>query len=223
MPTWTQPSPLPGPIDTARTVIRRHQKGDGPRLHAAVRASRHLPWLWLPWATTDDPDLDDCVYRVETILRRDRDPIALGFSAAVVDRAGGELLGGLSFHNVDAGESTTEVGYWIRGDRQGEGLCTEAVAAFITAGFADQADGGWGFRRITLLCAEQNTASWRVAEKLGMRLERRERAERYSARPTPGYLDSLGYAVLADEWDAAAGRARPGIAWPSPHDGDSSD
>lgn len=216
MRSWTPPSPIPGPIETARTIIRPYRKGDGPWLHAAVNARRDVVWLWLPWATSDHADVDDSIYFVERALRRAEDPAGRDFPLAVLDRAQTMILGGVGYHRIDAAESTAEVGYWMRGDRHGEGLCTEAVGAFITAGFAPQAEGGWGFRRITLLCAAENVASARVAEKLGMRLERRERAERYSERvPTPGYLDSLGFAVLASEWDAATRRARPGIGWPT--------
>jgi len=72
-------------------------------------------------------------------------------------------------------------------------------------------------RWLSGLCAADNIAARRVAEKLGLRLERRERAERYSDHaPAPGYLDALGYAVLADEWDFEAQRAKPDIAWPAP-------
>ena len=215
MRSWTPPSPLPGPIETARTVIRPYQKGDGPRLHQAVNVRRDVVWLWLPWATSDHADIDDSIYFVEQALRRSKDAACRSFVVAVLDRDQRAILGGLGFHRIDADESTAEIGYWIRGDRHGEGLCTEAAAAFITAGFTAQEHGGWGFRRITLLCAAENTGSWRVAEKLGMRLERHERAERYSERaPIPGYLDSLGFAVLASEWDAVTQRARPGIGWP---------
>lgn len=215
MRTWTPPSPLPGPLETARTIIRLYQKGDGPRLYAAVNACRDLLWLWLPWATSDHADIDDSIFFVEKVMRRSREPDCRDFPVAVFDRDGATFLGGLGFHRIVAQESTAEVGYWIRGDRHGEGLCTEAAAAFITAGLTPQADGGWGFRRITLLCAADNIASSRVANKLGMRLERRERAERYSEHaPTPGYLDSLGFAVLASEWDFETQRAKPAIAWP---------
>ncbi len=214
---WTIPSPLPGRIEASRTLIRRYRKGDGPRLHAAIAASRDLAWLWLPLDSSGDADVDDTTFYVEQARRSVAKRDCRDFPLAVLDRDEATLLGGVSFHHVDVGESTAEVGYWIRGDRQGEGLCTETVGALVTAGFTAQEEGGWGFRRITVLCAAANVGSVRVAQKLGLRLERRERAERYGDRaPSPGYLDSLGFGVLASEWDFAAHRAKPGIAWPSP-------
>lgn len=182
-----------------------------------MSARRDLTWLWLSWVTSDPPDPDDSIFFVERTLRRALEPSCRDFPLAVFDRDETTLLGVVGFHRIDGPQSTAEVGYWIRGDRQSQGFCTEAVGAFLTAGFTPRVLNGWGFRRIILSCAAENIASWRVAEKLGMRLERRERAERYSDRaPTPGYLDSLGYAVLASEWDVRAQRARPGIGWSSP-------
>lgn len=214
MTLWTPPSPLPGPVQTERTVIRVYRRTDARALHEAVLASRAEPWLWLQWVS-DPPGLDDCVARIEGILRDVVDPSCRYFSMAVFDRDETTYLGEVSFHHIDSRERTAEVGYWIRSDHGGAGLCTEAAAALITNGFAPQESGGWGFRRIKLLCAVENVASWRVAEKLGLRRERYERAERYATRPTTGYVDSVGYAVLADEWDSKTHRALPGIGWSS--------
>jgi len=215
MDSWSPPSPVPI-VAGARVLVRTFRKGDGPAMHAAVSASRDLAWLTLRWATAEHPDLDDCVYFVERAARQVAEPDCRSFPMAVVARGDDTVLGGVGFHAIVARESTAEVGYWMRGDRNGEGLCAEAVAAFITSGLTARDRGGWGFRRITLLCAAANPPSRRVAEKLGLRLERRERAERYQASgPTQGYLDTLGYAVLAGEWDFEARRAKPGIAWPA--------
>lgn len=217
MGNWKPPSPLPGPIKTVRTLVRPYRKGDGPRLHAAISASRDLVWLTMGWWTDGEADLDDCIYYVEKVLRRSAEPGCRHFTLAIFDPDENTSLGGCGFHHINDKERAAEIGYWLRGDRNGEGLCTEAVGALITSGLTPQEDGGWGFRRISLLCAADNVASYRVAEKLGLRLERRERAERYSDHaPTPGYLDTLGYAVLADEWDFDAQRAKPDIGWPTP-------
>jgi len=209
---WSPPSPLPGPISTERTTIRSYRQDDAPALHEAVLASIAEPWLWLRWVS-DPPRLEDSAARIESVVRDCADPSCRYFSQAIFDRTEATYLGDLSFHHIDSRERTAEIGYWIRSDRGGSGLCTEAAGAMITAGFASQPAGGWGFRRITLLCAVDNVASWRVAEKLGLRRERYERAERYTTRPDAGYVDSVGYAVLADEWDKDTHRARPGIGW----------
>jgi RimJ/RimL family protein N-acetyltransferase len=81
----------------------------------------------------------------------------------------------------------------------------------MSSGFGAVADGGWGFRRLTVFMAADNVGSRRVCERLGLRLEVRARRERY-IEPF-GYHDVLGFAVLDDEWDFDAHRAKPGIGW----------
>ena len=56
MTPWYPPAPLPGLIQTSRTLIRSFERGDGTRLHEAVTVSRGTPWLWLNWAESGHPD-----------------------------------------------------------------------------------------------------------------------------------------------------------------------
>jgi len=215
MNRWTVPSQSPQAIVTERTVGRAYEKGDGPALFAAVNAARDPLFAWLPWAKTEHLDVEESIHYVVKAIRSEAAPDCRHFQRGVFEGENDPLLGGIGFYRVDTEQSCAEVGYWMRPDRHGEGLCTEAVSRFISQGLTSQEQGGWGFRRITLLCAEENRASSRIAEKLGMRLERRERAERFVSSPglVDGYKTSLGYAVLNDEWDFDAHRARPGIGW----------
>lgn len=78
---------------------------------------------------------------------------------------------------------------------QGRGLATEAVRVLVDAGFAHL-----GLHRVTADCTADNTASWRLMERLGMRREGHHvRAELYADGV---WRDGLTYAVLADEWPA---------------------
>jgi len=54
--------------------------------------------------------------------------------------------------------------------------------------------------RVIATCQPQNTPSWRVAEKLGLRREAHFRAALYRA---PGvWWDEYFYALLAEEYEA---------------------
>jgi RimJ/RimL family protein N-acetyltransferase len=83
-------------------------------------------------------------------------------------RATGELIGdcGLVNQEVD-GVQEIEIGYHIRRDLWGRGVATEAALACRDYGF-DILDR----RRLISLIHPQNTASRRVAEKVGMTLQR---------------------------------------------------
>ncbi len=215
---WKPAVPLPPAFETERAVIRLYEKGDGPALFTAVNAERNPLNEWLPWKDDAHRDVDDSIFFVESSLRTRQSPecshYELGiFERSGFERGGNEILGGVGYYRVDRATSKAELGYWIRGDRHGEGLCTEVVAPFVSAGFRSQSERGWGFRRITLRCSVENVGSVRIAEKLGFRLEQRERAECLHPKPTPRLHDMHGYAVLASEWDFGSDRAQPGIGW----------
>jgi RimJ/RimL family protein N-acetyltransferase len=87
---------------------------------------------------------------------------------AVIWRATGELVGdcGLIRTTVENAPEV-ELGWITRRSHWGLGVATEAAAEWRDAAFSDL-----GLRRIVSMIDELNTASRRVAEKLGMTLER---------------------------------------------------
>ena len=58
-----------------------------------------------------------------------------------------------------------------------------------------------GLRRVTANCFADNVASWRLMERVGMRRE--VSAVRESLHRSGAWLDSMGYALLAEEWRGA--------------------
>jgi RimJ/RimL family protein N-acetyltransferase len=81
----------------------------------------------------------------------------------LIEREGGELIGrcGLKHQMVD-GEQEVELGWAVRSDRWSRGYATEASRAAIE--WAPEL----GLGELVALIMEDNTASRRVAEKLGM-------------------------------------------------------
>jgi RimJ/RimL family protein N-acetyltransferase len=67
-----------------------------------------------------------------------------------------------------AGPRQAEVGYALHPDVGGQGLATEAADATLRLAFS-----AYGFHRVFARIDEENTASVRVAERLGMRHEAR--------------------------------------------------
>lgn len=86
----------------------------------------------------------------------------------VVHRESGLVIGdcGLELMELDGG-SVAELGYDLRSDVWGHGLATEAASAV-----RDHAFDALGLERLISLVRVCNAASRRVAEKIGMRLER---------------------------------------------------
>ncbi|MET7327129.1 GNAT family N-acetyltransferase [Nonomuraea sp. NPDC005650] len=96
-------------------------------------------------------------------------------------RSTGEFVGncGLTRQDVE-GVVHTEVGYLVRAELQGNGYATEAAAAC-----RDHAREVLGLDRLIAIIAPGNVPSQRVAEKIGLALEReavyRDRAARIYA------------------------------------------
>jgi RimJ/RimL family protein N-acetyltransferase len=87
---------------------------------------------------------------------------------AVVWRDTGELVGDAGLIRTEVeGTPEVELGWVVRPDLRGRGIATEAGAAW-----RDHAFEVLGLTRIVSMIEEGNAASRRVADKLGMSLER---------------------------------------------------
>ena len=127
-------------------------------------------------------------------LRLAQEPERVRHQFAVALRSSGILIGTARVHVDVPDDHQGSVGYALWHEHWGRGLATEAATAMLDLGF-----GRLGLHRIEATIEPDNTASVRVAEKLGMRLEGRMK-ERFS---TPnGWRDSLLYATTEDEWRA---------------------
>lgn len=82
-------------------------------------------------------------------------------------------------------------------------LMVRVEDAWVQAEVAERARGvqaELGLRRVTASCFADNTASWRLMERVGMRRELHAVAE--ALHRSRGWLDGFGYAMLAEEWQA---------------------
>jgi RimJ/RimL family protein N-acetyltransferase len=214
---WSAPTPRPTRIETERLVVRMYEPGDARALFEAVDGDRANLLPWMVWAQTDHMSESDSAYFIEMTRRKWEKPDGDDFVMGIFDRQSGRLLGGTGLHRIRAGVREGEVGYWVHSSVRGTGICTEAAGGLISAALRSQEEGGWGLRRIVVFNAVRNLASRRVCEKLGLRLEQRTKQDRYAGSlgesKALGYHDSLGYAVLADEWDFDRDRAKEGIGW----------
>ena len=87
-----------------------------------------------------------------------------------------------------------DLGWVVHPDHGGRGLATEAVREVLRICFEDL-----GLRRVIAECFEANEPSWRLMERVGMRRE--THTVRESLHRSGEWLDGLGYALLAEEWD----------------------
>jgi RimJ/RimL family protein N-acetyltransferase len=184
---------LPTSIATERLLLRTPQAGDGPQLLPALQES--LPQLRrflasLPWVAGEQtPESAErwCRNAQANFLARKDLPFL------IFERASGELLGACGLHRTVWETPRTEVGYWIRSSRAGQGFVTEAIDALCGYAFAHLQAA-----RIELVVDEDNAASRRVADRCRFQLEGTLRNERrapdgtlrhtcvYARLPAPG-------------------------------------
>lgn len=151
-------------MNVARVVLRTERLKLEPvapdhadALFSAIVESRRELLPWMPWAR--EPSLDSSRRAAEDDERAWHE--GREFSFVMVERATLRVVGVVGLDRADA--ETAELRYWIRSDRAGQGLTTEACGALIA-----WAPYALGVRRLTLWAGRENRTSRRVAAKLGV-------------------------------------------------------
>jgi ribosomal-protein-serine acetyltransferase len=162
----------------------------GPEWADAIwEASRpSLPSLrpWLAWAGQATP------HTTRAFAEHARSEWHAGRQYAFAVLEGNEVVGGVGLYTPVGARSIGEIGYWVRVDRAGRGVTTEAAGAAVGFGFHTL-----GLHRIELRAGVENRPSQRVAEKLGFA---REGLCRQGCPGTEGPYDCYLYGLLRREW-----------------------
>lgn len=110
-----------------------------------------------------------------------------------------KLIGNLYLHEEDYG--CCELGYVFNARYLHHGYATEAARAMLQIAFVEM-----GAHRVTAMCNPENTPSWRLLERLGMRREGHLRKNIYfrcDHSGEPIWQDTYEYAILREEWLSA--------------------
>ena len=95
-----------------------------------------------------------------------------------------------------------EIGFVFNPKYHGKGYATEACKALLEYGF-----GKLNAHRIVATCDPENTRSWKLMQRLGMRREAHLKKCIYLRTPEPGkepnWRDEYHYAILKQEFDFA--------------------
>lgn len=187
-------APPPYLVKTKRLVLRCWDPADAPALAEAIESSLEHLRPWMPWAHAEPRPLDE---RIE-LLRGFRGRFDLGedFVYGIFDRDGSAVLGGTGLH-ARVGEGGFEIGYWIRADRVGAGLATEAAAALTRVAF-----DLCGVDRVEIRVEPTNEPSAAIPRKLGYREEARLR-RRLPGGEGEGLRDAVVFTLFRDEFPSS--------------------
>ncbi|MGB0100382.1 MAG: GNAT family protein [Nocardioides sp.] len=194
LPEAATPSPvLDSIVRTERLTLRPATASDTDATWAFRQQESVNEWL-----TGCPPDLDG--YRdlfndperlaTTVIIQLGHDPAApvIGDLMLRRDDAWAQL------EMTDRAKGTqAELGWVLNPVHVGHGYATEAVRALLHYCFDHL-----GVRRVVANCFLDNDTSWRLMERVGMRRETHAIAE--SLHRSGAWLDTVGYALLADEW-----------------------
>lgn len=117
-----------------------------------------------------------------------------GFQAAI--RYRGRLVGVIGYLGIDSRRSSTELGYWLAEDAQGQGLVTAACQALTEHAF-----DVLGLHRVEIRCAVTNIRSRAIPERLGFNLDG---VLRGATRLHDKFEDLAIYSMLSEEWTSGA-------------------
>ena len=147
------------PLHTGRLVVREFTLDDLDALTVVFADPAVLWWEPAPYTRAQTREW------LELTLARYRDDGCAEY--AVLIESTGELIGdcGPAYREIE-GRRLPELGWDLRSDRWGHGYATEAARGVLTHA------GQLGLRRLYSLIVPANQRSRRVAEKLGMTIER---------------------------------------------------
>ena len=174
-------------LETERLFIRRFTPDDWQDLYEYL--SRESVVQYEPYS----------VYSVEMCKQEAKKRSENEAFWAVCLKNSRKLIGNIYFKQQDPQEFLTwELGYVFNPVYYGRGYATESCSKMLDYGF-----GHLNARRIVAMCNPENTASWRLLERLKMRREGHLRKNIYfkcDSYGNPLWIDTIEYAILKDEW-----------------------
>lgn len=140
-------------------LIRPLAAKDVDALFETVSAS--LPTLsqWLPWARPGYARSDSATWVAHCQRAWNA---ASEYHFGIYDAESGQLLGGVGLNHISPVRRLANLGYWVTDDARGGGVAVAAAHLAAAWAFAHQ-----GLQRIEILIQPENSASLRVAVKLG--------------------------------------------------------
>ena len=177
---------LPRELQTPRLRLVPPAPGDGLMLNRAIAESFPELNQWMDWAATMPTIIESERFVRDSaarFLRRDDLPLFIR------KRDTGEFVGASGMHRIDWQVPRFEIGYWCRTSLVGKGYIGEAVAAITRFAFDNLRAA-----RVEIRTDIHNTRSFRVAERLGFRLEGIMRRD--ARTPRGGLRDTRLYSMV---------------------------
>jgi RimJ/RimL family protein N-acetyltransferase len=180
---------------TERLLLRDFCADDWLAVLAYQSDPRYLRYY--PWTGRTAEDVQAFVQK---LVDQQRQQPRYRFQFAIVLPGEGRLIGNCGLRQDSPDARQADIGYELDPAYWGHGYATEAARAMLRFGFEER-----GVHRIWAHCPAENRASAHVLEKIGMKLEGRQRETQWFKGR---WWDTLLYAILEQEWrDRTRGNA----------------
>ncbi len=146
-------------LQTERLILRQFTKADGNHLFALDNDPEVMRYINGGTPTPREIIENDILPRFTDY---DSQHPTYGFWAAI-EKATGTFIGWFSFRPTDKMQDEITIGYRLHKAAWGKGYATEGAQALIQKGFSEL-----GIQRVVASTYEENVASLRVMEKVGM-------------------------------------------------------
>ena len=167
--------------------LRMLSARDAESLFALTDRSREYLREWLPWLDDTNSAEDSLQYIKHTFhIYNNRKGITAGIFYEE------ELVGIVSFNQLDFTNDIGAVGYWLGEEFQGKGIMTKTVQSLTTYGFEHLK-----LNRIEIRVATKNLPSQAIPERLKFT---EEGILRQAEKLYNDYVDHILYSMLKEEW-----------------------
>ena len=190
---WREPDPLPSlPVVT---IPGLQLTPPTPALAEQVLGWRNHPEV-LRWFLMQAVDPDEVRDWFATYDGSDGHLVVATLDGRAVGTASVRVADGMGQqgHEPEFVRREGWIAYTVDPAYAGRGVGTALARDALANAF-----GRLGLRRVQAGCFADNTASWTVMEKLGMRREQHGVKDSFHAEH--GWVDGYTYAILAEEWD----------------------
>ena len=161
---------------------------DAPRIFELTEQSRTYLREWLPWL-----DSTNTVYDTENYVKFSMKLFAEnnGLNTAILYRE--EIVGIAGFNQLNWGNKTAYIGYWLGESYQGNGIMTRVAKGLTNIAFDE-----FNMNKVEIRAAIENKKSRSVPERLGYVYEGTIRSAEWLYNH---YVDHAVYGMLAEEWE----------------------
>ncbi|PCD88674.1 GNAT family N-acetyltransferase [Vibrio mediterranei] len=149
-------------IYTKRLCLRLLDLNDAEQLAVAIQESPSLH-QWIDWCHKDFTQHEAMDFIGATRVNWVK---AVAFGFALFDRKTEQFLGMVALNEFYHTFNMGSLGYWLRDDAQKQGYALEALDALVEFSFANLL-----LTRLEIVCDPGNTASHRLAERIGATYE----------------------------------------------------